>query len=88
MLDNELLLSGASAGADGARDWSSIPIEIGNPSSQENLVVARVRTYARIRPGDEFIFLLDFESFLRKKKHKNICKNTVLLQSFFSHVFS
>ena len=26
-----------------------------------------VRPYARIRPGDEFAFVLDLESFLRKK---------------------
>ena len=26
-----------------------------------------VRPYPRIRPGDEFAFILDLESFLRKK---------------------
>ena len=55
--------SGAPAGAEGARGRSSIPIEFGKPSRQENLVVARVRpyvrtyvrTYARIRPGNKLL---------------------------------
>ena len=57
-----------------------------------------VRTYARIRPGQEFASILDLESFLRKKSGKNIfgllrvklpveiCKNTALLERFFTHV--
>ena len=76
-----------------------------NPSSRENLVMTScpsvrtyVRPYARIRPGDEFAFVLDLESFLRRKWHKNIsvlfgsfrvelpvvkiCKNSALLQRF------
>ena len=46
---------------------ASIAIRIGNPSRRENLVVVYVRTYARIRPGDKFVFVFDLESFLRKK---------------------
>ena len=77
------------------------PWKLVNSSRQENLVVARVRTYARIRPGDEFIFVLDLESFLRKSNTKTFfgllrvnlnvietCKNTVLLERFFFLMFS
>ena len=39
--------SGAPAGAFGARGRSTIAIEIGNPSSRENLDVTSVRTYVR-----------------------------------------
>ena len=54
--------SGAPAGAEGARGRSTIAIEIGNPSSRENLDVTSVhqyvriyvRPYAQIRAGDEF----------------------------------
>ena len=63
--------SGAPAGAEGARGRSTIAIEIGNPSSRENLDVTSVRTsvrpYARIRAGDEFVFVLDLESFSGKQ---------------------
>ena len=58
----------------GARGRSTIPIEIGNPSSRENLDVTSVRPYVRtyvstyvrpyawIRTGDEFVFVLDLDS--------------------------
>ena len=63
--------SGAPAGAEGARGRSTIAIEIGNPSSRENLDVTSVRPsvrpYARIRAGDEFVFVLDLESFSGKQ---------------------
>ena len=59
--------SGAPAGAEGARGQSSIAIEIGNPSSRENLDVTSVRPYARIRAGDEFVFVLDLEFFSGKQ---------------------
>ena len=39
--------SGAPAGAEGARGRSTIAIEIGNPSSRENLDVTSVRPYVR-----------------------------------------
>ena len=41
------IISGALAGAEGARGRSTIAIEIGNPSSRENLDVTSVRTYVR-----------------------------------------
>ena len=40
-----LIISGAPAGAEGARVRSTIAIEIGNPSSRENLDVTSVRTH-------------------------------------------
>ena len=65
------IFSGAPAGAEGARGRSTIAIEIGNPSSRENLDVTSVRPsvrpYARIRAGDEFVFVLDLESFSGKQ---------------------
>ena len=69
------VFSGAPAGAEGARGRSTIAIEIGNPSSRENLDVTSVRPYvrtyvrpyARIRAGDEFVFVLDLESFSGKQ---------------------
>ena len=72
------VFSVAPAGAEGARGRSSIPIEIGKYIKPRKFggrlrpyVRTSVRMYARIRPGNEFAFVLDFlldlESFLRKK---------------------
>ena len=36
-----------------------------NPSTREKFG-GHQRTYARVRPGDEFVFVLDLKSFLRK----------------------
>ena len=41
-------------------------IEINKPIKPRKFG-GRVRTYARVRPGDEFVFVLDLESFSRKK---------------------
>ena len=52
---------------------ASIAIEYGEPIEPRKFgydvmsVRTYVRPYARIRPGDEFAFVLDLESFLRKK---------------------
>ena len=43
----EEVFSGAPAGAEGARGRSTIAIEIGNPSSRENLDVTSVRPSVR-----------------------------------------
>ena len=95
--------SGAPAGAEGARGRSIHSYRIWWTHRAEKIWLWRhvrtsVRPYARIRPGDEFAFVLDLESFLRKKWHKNksvlfgsfrvelpvvkICKNSALLQRF------
>ena len=61
----KVIFSGAPAGAEGARGRSSIAIEIGKSIKPRKFggrprpsVRTYVRTYARIRPGDEFIFVL------------------------------
>ena len=49
---------------------ASIGIEINKPVKARKFgcrLRTYVRTYARIRPGDEFVFIFDLESFLRKK---------------------
>ena len=56
---------------------ASIAIEYGEPieprkfgydvMSVRPYIRTPIRPYARIRPGDEFAFVLDLESFLRKK---------------------
>ena len=101
------LNSGAPAGAFGAPGRSSIPIEVGKSIKPRKFggrprpsIRTYVRTYAQIRPGDKFIFVLDLESFLRKRNTKTFfgllrvnlnvietCKNTVLLQRFFFSCF-
>ena len=51
-----------------AKKLCTLPIEIGKPIKPEkNTEWQRQRTYAQIRPGDEFAFVLDLESLLRKK---------------------
>ena len=74
---------------------------MGNPSSQENLVVVGVRTYARIRLGTSLSLSLIWSPSYAKSNTKTFfgllrvnlnvietCKNTVLLvQHFFFSCF-